>query len=85
MSAFTTEQIDAEIALITTQLTENATALTSARKSLSYSIDTGQTRTSVQRQSIGQLQSERDTLYNRLSYWQGLKCGGAVRRINPAW
>jgi hypothetical protein len=50
----------------------------------SYTLDTGQTRQTVTKQSIGTLRLQLDQLENRLSTLQARRCGASTRVI-PGW
>lgn len=93
-SAFTKEEIEAQIAALKLQLGEISTAISQTLVSQQYSLDTGQTRTSVMRAQLSQLQNTRKAILDEIAYWQGLLCesegeaggtGGSVTRIVPGW
>jgi len=93
-SAFTKEEIEAQIATLKTQLGEVSTAISAAMKNQQYSLDTGQTRQSVMKQQLAQLKNQRKAIIDEIDYWQSLLCetngeaGGArgsSTRIIPAW
>lgn len=93
-SAFTKEEIEAQIAALKALLLENTTAISAAMKTLQYSLDTGQTRQTVMKQQLSQLKNQRQAILDEIQYWQGLLCelegeaagtGGSVTRIVPSW
>jgi hypothetical protein len=93
-SAFTKEEIEAQIAALKTQLTEVSAAISATLKSQQYSLDTGQTRQSVMRAQLSQQQNTRKAILDEIAYWQSLLCeingeaggsGGSVIRIVPSW
>lgn len=51
----------------------------------SYSLDTGQSKQSVTRASIPDLQKALDQLYNRLATLTARVSGSGVTRVIPAW
>lgn len=93
-SAFTKEEIEAQIASLKTLLSETVTAISAAMKTQQYSLDTGQTRQSVMKQQLAQLKNQRQAILDEIQYWQSLLCelegeaagtGGSVTRIVPSW
>jgi hypothetical protein len=51
----------------------------------SYTIDTGQTRQTVNRSEIGLLNSTIDSLYNRLTVFESRLYGGNTLQARPYW
>lgn len=84
-SVFDTAFIDAQIASLKTQLTENTTALTKAREAQSYSLDTGQTDQSVKRAELTQLQADRKAILDELAYWDAQKNGTGGTYARPGF
>lgn len=93
-SAFTKEEIEAQIAALKTQLTEVTAAISAAMQNYQYSLDTGQTRQSVMKQQLSQLQNQRKAILDEIEYWNSMLCElnggaggarGASLRIVPSW
>lgn len=93
-SAFTKEEIEAQIASLKTLLAETVAAISAAMKTQQTSLDTGQTRQSIMRQQLSQLKNQRRAIIDEIQYWQSLLCelngeaggsGGSVTRVVPSW
>lgn len=84
-SLFDTAFIQARIDELKAELTTIVTSIASAQTASQYSIDTGQTRQSVSRQSLGQLQNRRNAILSELAYWDALLNNGVATRIVPGW
>lgn len=87
MSAWTDAEIDAEIASLKAQLAENTAALAKARTAQQQSMDTGQTRVSVMRQQITQLQGDRRSILEQIDHWCALKstATSGAHNARPGW
>ena len=77
--------IEEQIASLKVQLAENAAGLAKAREAQQYSLDTGQTRQSVMRAQLSQLQNDRKAIMTELQFWQSQLKGGASRYVRPVW
>ena len=51
----------------------------------SYTIDTGQTRQTVTRESVATLNAQIDVLYNRIATLEARLGQGNTTRVRPAW
>lgn len=85
MTCFSKAFIEAQIAILETQLNENATAMSEAQKVLQMSLDTGQTRQSRMNQQLSQLSIHRQRMLDELAYWKGLLCGSGSFTAKPGW
>ena len=85
MSVFDRAYIEERIEAIKAQVVEADTAISAAMTSLTYSLDTGQTRQSVTRQQISSLRTTRDSLIAELAYWQGQLSGTGATRVIPGF
>jgi hypothetical protein len=65
-------------------LVEDALDALSTGAVLSYSLDTGQSRQTVTKQSIGSLRIYLDSLENRLATLTARRCG-TMTRVIPGW
>ena len=93
-SAWTKEEIEAQIAALKTQLGEVNASISATLRSQQYSLDTSQTRQSVMRAQLSQQQNTRKAILEEIDYWQSQLCelngevggsGGSVIRIVPSW
>lgn len=82
--AFLTERIT-QTKLMIVAYEEAILALTGAGAIESYTIDTGQTRQTVTRSNLEELNTTLDGLYNRLCTMQARQTGGGVLIARPAW
>lgn len=82
---YTRAEIEEQIAVLKAELAALATQITAANATMSYSLDTGQTRTSVTRQQISQMTSRRWALLNELQFWQNMLCGTGSSYGRPAF
>ncbi len=82
-NTFLTERI-AATKLMIVAYEDAITALTGENAIESYTIDTGQTRNTVTRSSLKELNTTLDGLYNRLCTLQARQTGGAVT-VRPCW
>lgn len=77
--------IEARIAALKTLIVAIEEAqLAVAGGAIMYSLDTGQTRTSVTKATPGQLQAQLDAALNSLSVWEARLCG-AGRNVIPGF
>lgn len=81
--AFLKEQITATKAQILEA--QNAQSALLADQIFSYSMDTGQGRTTVTKQTVGQLNALIDSLYNRLTTLQARLNGDNVLIVRPGY
>lgn len=51
----------------------------------SYTLNTGQTTTTVTRFDVARLNQSLDSLYNRLATLEARLTGSGVVKVNPAW
>jgi Mg2+ and Co2+ transporter CorA len=64
---------------------EDAAAALASGNIQSYTIDTGQTRQTVTRLDLADIQKTIDSLYNRLSTLQARLSGSGTVIVGPAW
>ena len=83
-NAFLTERI-AQTKLIIVAYEDAILALTGAGAIESYTLDTGQSRQTVTRSNLKELNTTLDGLYNRLCTMQARQTGGGVLIARPAW
>ena len=81
------DALDEQIAQVTTELTNVRAAITTVMATgQSYSLDTGQTRTTVTRANLHELRELREELQNELAVLQSKKCGsGGSFNMTPGW
>ena len=60
-------------------------ALTGAGAVESYTLDTGQSRQTVTRSNLKELNTTLDGLYNRLGTMEARQTGGGVVTVRPSW
>lgn len=83
-NAFLTERI-AKTKLIIVAYEDAILALTGAGAVESYTLDTGQSRQTVTRSNLKELNTTLDGLYNRLCTMQARRTGGGVVTVSPSW
>lgn len=84
-SPFTEAEIQEQIAILKAQLAEVNTAISKALEAQQYSLDTGQTRQSVQRAQLSQLRKQKESILADLQRWQDQLSGGGGTYARPAW
>lgn len=90
MSAWTTEELEAQIAALKVLLTENAAAISATMKSQDYSLGTGQTHQRNQRAQLSQLMTAREALRQEIDELQAqldsaTGSTGSTIRVVPGW
>lgn len=85
MSVFDRAFVEERIATLKDQILEADASISAAMKTLTFSLDTGQTRQSVTRQQITSLKSTRASLIAELAYWQGQLNGTGATRVIPGF
>lgn len=83
-NAFLTERI-AQTKLTIVAYEDAILALTGAGAIESYTLDTGQSRQTVTRSNLKELNETLDGLYNRLTGMCNRQTGGGVVIARPAW
>ena len=85
-SVFTDAEIEAQIAVLKTELTAVNAAITALLGGAqSYTLDTGQTRQTVTRTSLAQLRKHRAELMAELQELQDMLTGSASYVARPGW
>jgi hypothetical protein len=85
-SVFTDAEIEAQIAVLKVELTAVNAAITALLAGAqSYTLDTGQTRETVTRTSLGQLRAHRKDLLAEVQELQDQLTGTASYVARPGW
>jgi len=85
-SAFTTAEVEANIATLKTALTATSAALTAILGGAqSYTLDSGQSRQTVTRANLSELRQQRAALLEEIQMWQTMLDGDGAVRMVPGW
>ncbi len=84
-SALTEAEIEAQIEVLKTELSETNTAISKCLEAQQYTIDTGQTRHSHMRVQLSQLRAHRRELLAELQDLQDMISGSASYVARPGW
>lgn len=84
-NVFTEAEIQARIAVLKAELLEADAAISKCLEAQQYTLDTGQTRSSVLRVQLSQLRAHRAALLAELQELQDMLTGTASYVARPGW